>query len=57
MRTIPNEISLEVRVDAIVKGIIHRPDTYEALAAPEPDEWERRQKFIIPNPPSSPWPK
>jgi hypothetical protein len=31
------------------------PDTYEALAAPEPDEWERNQKFAIPNPPSSPW--
>ncbi len=33
------------------------PDTYEALEAPEPDEWERRQRFAIPNPPSSPWPK
>jgi hypothetical protein len=33
------------------------PDTYQALEAPEPDEWERQQKFIIPNPPSSPWPK
>jgi len=31
------------------------PDTYQALAAPEPDEWERNQRFAIPNPPSSPW--
>jgi hypothetical protein len=33
------------------------PDAYKAAEAPEPDEWERQQKFAIPNPPSSPWPK
>jgi hypothetical protein len=31
------------------------PNTFEALAAPEPDEWERNKTFAIPNPPSSPW--
>jgi hypothetical protein len=33
------------------------PDAYKAVEIPEPDEWERKQKFAIPNPPSSPWPK
>jgi hypothetical protein len=46
----PNKIGEERASDAgIFMG--HRE------ARPEPDEWERRQKFIIPNPPSSPWPK
>jgi hypothetical protein len=33
------------------------PDAYQPVEAPEPGEWERRQKFTIPNPPSSPWRK
>jgi hypothetical protein len=33
------------------------PAQYEALETPEPDEWERTQPFVIPNPPSGPWPK
>ena len=33
------------------------PALHEALEAPDPDEWERKQPFVIPNPPSGPWPK
>jgi len=33
------------------------PTTYEAVEAPDPTEWERKQPFLIPSPPSGPWPK
>jgi hypothetical protein len=32
------------------------PETHKAVEAPELGEWESRQKFLIPSPPSGPWP-